>query len=71
MNTQSMTQQQIRKEGIEILSQYMGITGLIRFLQQSETGYGDYTKERDRLLGNPRLEQLVAEIQASEQNKKT
>lgn len=71
MNTQFMTQQQIRKEGIEILSQYMGITGLIRFLQQSETGYGDYTKERDRLLGDPGLEQLVAEIQASEQNKKT
>ena len=71
MNTQTMTQQEIRKTGIEILSQYMGATGMIRFLQQSETGYGDYTKERDRLLGEPNLEELVTDIQASGYNKKT
>ncbi len=40
----------------------LGVTGMIRFLQQTETGCGDYTKERDKLLGNPDLEQLVAEI---------
>ena len=67
MNIQTMTQQQIRIAGIEILSQYMGITGMIRFLQQAEIGYGDYTKERDKLLRDPTLEELVAEIQASEQ----
>jgi hypothetical protein len=44
METQTMTQQQIRKEGIEILGQYMG---MIRFLQQSETGYGDYKRARE------------------------
>ncbi|WP_139786612.1 hypothetical protein [Desulfamplus magnetovallimortis] len=71
MNIQIMTQQQIRIAGIEILSQHMGITGMIRFLQQTEIGYGDYTKERERLLGDPTLEELVADIQASEYNKKT
>ena len=71
MNTQNMTQQQIRLAGIEILGQHMGLTGMIRFLQQTETGYGDYTKERDKLLGSPSLEQLVADIQTSELNKKT
>ncbi len=70
MNTQTMTQQQIRIAGIEILRQHMGITGMIRFLQQTETGYGDYTKERDGLLGNPTLEELFAEIQTSECNQK-
>lgn len=70
MNMQAMTQQQIRMTGIEILSQHMGITGMIRFLQQTETGYGDYTKEREDLLENPALEELVAAIQASEYNKK-
>jgi len=70
MNIQSMTQQQIRMAGIEILRQNMGITGMIRFLQQSETGYGDYTRDRHKLLGDPSLEQVVADIQSSELNRK-
>jgi len=56
--------------GVEILSQYMGITGMIRFLQQYEIGFGDYTEERHELLGNPSVDQLVSEIQSSEFNKK-
>jgi len=70
MNAQIMTQQQIRMTGIKILSQHMGVTEMIRFLQQSETGYGDYTKNRDKLLGNPSLEDLVADIKASGFNQK-
>lgn len=73
MNPQTMTQQQIRMTGIKILSQYMGVTETIRFLQQTETetGYGDYTKERDKIIGDPSLESLVADIKASGLNKKT
>ena len=71
MNAQIMTQQQIRMTGIKILSQHMGITEMIRFLQQTETGYGDYTQERGQIPGNPSLEDLVSDIQASGFNKKT
>jgi hypothetical protein len=71
MNTQAMTQQQIRTTGIKILSQHMGVTKTIRFLQQTETGYGDYTKERDKIIGDPPLEDLIADIKASGLNKKT
>ena len=49
----------------------MGITEMIRFLQQTETGYGDYTQERGQIPGNPSLEDLVSDIQASGFNKKT
>jgi len=70
MNVQSMTQQEIRLTGIEILSRHMGLTGMIRFLQQTETGYGDYTQERDNLLGDPSLEELVSDILSSRFNKK-
>mgnify|MGYP006304764463 CR=1 FL=1 len=70
MNVQAMTQQEIRLTGIKILSRHMGLTGMIRFLQQTETGYGDYTKERDKLLGDPSLEELVSDIQSSRFNKK-
>ena len=68
MNTHVMTQQQIRLAGIEILGQHMGITGMIRFLQQMETGSGNYTRERDKLLGDPSMEELVEKIQASQLN---
>lgn len=68
MNTESMTQQQIRVIGVEILGQYMGITGMIRFLQQNDLGHGDYTTERNSLLGNLSMAQLVSEIQSSELN---
>lgn len=70
MNVQVMTQQEIRLTGIEILIRHMGLTGMIRFLQQTETGYGDYTKERNKLLGDPSLEVLVSDIQSGEFNKK-
>jgi hypothetical protein len=63
-----MTQQQIRIAGIEALRQNMRITEMIRFLQQSETGYGDYTRDRHKLLGDPSLDRLAADIQSSELN---
>ena len=67
---QIMTQQQIRMAGIKILSQHMSVTEMIRFLQQTETGYGDYTKDRDGLLGDPSLDDLVADIKSSGFNQK-
>lgn len=39
-----------------------------RFIQQNERGHGDYTAERDRLLGNPTVDELVKKI---EQRRKT
>jgi len=70
MNSQAMTQQEIRQTGIEIPGRHMGLTGMIRFLRQTETGYGDYTKERDKLLGAPSLEELMSDIQSSKFNEK-
>jgi|HubBroStandDraft_5_1064220.scaffolds.fasta_scaffold549441_1 hypothetical protein len=40
------TLEQIRQEGLEALRQRLGRAGMIRFLQQFETGRGDYAKER-------------------------
>ncbi len=36
----------IRREGLEALRKRLGRAGLIRFLQQFETGAGDYATER-------------------------
>ena len=70
MNTQTMTQQEIRVKGMEILCRHMGLIGMIRFLQQTETGYGDYTKDRYEQLGEPTVGELVADIQSGEFNEK-
>jgi len=60
-----MTLEQIRWTGIELLGQHLGTIGMVRFLQQSETGWGDYTKERHNWLGDPDLRTLAKEIQAT------
>jgi len=52
--------------GITVLAQHLGMVGMIRFLQQSETGWGDYTKDRERWLGNPDLKDLFDAVKKSE-----
>lgn len=37
---------EVRNAGIRALSEALGPLGMIRFLQQYEPGYGDYTKEK-------------------------
>ncbi len=63
MNNQTMTLEEIRLAGIEVLSKHLGPIGMVRFLQQSETGWGNYTEERHKWLGDPDLKILAKEIQ--------
>ena len=64
MDQQTMTLEQIRERGLAILRQHLGIVGMVRFLQQSEMGWGDYTTERYQWLGDPDLEELAKKSQA-------
>ena len=70
MHQQPMTQEEIRLVGIRIIGEHMGLIGIIRFLQQAVTGHGDYTAERSRLLGDPTLDDLFADIEKSGTNSK-
>ena len=65
MNAQAMTLEQIREQGLAVLRQHLGIVGMVRFLQESEMGWGNYTEERDQWLGDPDLEELAKKIQTS------
>jgi hypothetical protein len=40
----------IRQQGYSALINALGVAGTLRFLQQLDVGYGDYTKERDQYL---------------------
>ncbi len=62
MNTQTMSLNEIRRSGIKALTEKLGIVGMVRFMQQGETGYGDYTKERSEILGDPSVEELYNNI---------
>jgi hypothetical protein len=41
-----LTLDQIRREGLAALRKRLGRAGMIRFLQQFETGAGDYATQR-------------------------
>ena len=62
MNTQTMSPTVIRKAGIEAVAKKLGPIGMIRFLQQFETGRGNYTKERDQWLKDMDVQEIVSEI---------
>lgn len=69
MNAKAMTMNEIRRTGIELLTQNLGAVGMVRFLQQSDLGWGDYTKERHQWLGNPGLSEIANGIKAMKKNR--
>lgn len=70
MISQNTTLDQIRELGLKALINQLGPVGMIRFLQQTETGWGDYTAERYKWLGDPDLKTLAEEIKSSQADKK-
>lgn len=48
--SQTMTLEQIKLTGLQALFQQLGAVGMVRFLQQFHTGWGDYTTERHTWL---------------------
>lgn len=62
MNVTDMTPTQIRQAGLQAVVRELGPLGLVRFLQQFETGAGDYSAERHQLLARCDVETLVEQI---------
>jgi hypothetical protein len=58
-----MTLEQVRLTGLQALSRDLGPVGLVRFLQQFETGYGDYSTERHEWLGQRTVRDISQEIE--------
>lgn len=63
MNEQALTLGQIRERGIQVLRERLGIVDMVRFLQQTETGWGNYTEDRHQWLGDPDLRTVAKAIQ--------
>lgn len=58
-----LSQAEIRQLGIEALTKALGPTGMARFMQQFKIGSGDYTENRDKILGNPTIDEIFARIE--------
>ena len=66
IDVSTMTPVQIQQTGMEILVREMGTAGLVRFLQQFDSGHGDYTAERHQWLDNLSVDDVLAQMQANE-----
>ncbi len=60
---ETMTLEQVRATGYRALLRELGPVDTIRFIQQFETGHGDYTRERYEWLDYCTVEGIVQEIQ--------
>jgi hypothetical protein len=65
-----MTQDEIYRQGLQALRERLGPAGMIRFLQQFETGQGDYARERHRWVDGLTLDDLRKLSTASKPAKK-
>lgn len=53
---------EITATAIRVLCREIGAVDTARFLSQFSTGFGDYTKERHQMLGEPSVDEIVDEI---------
>ena len=70
MKTDTLSFYEIRASGFEALLRELGLAGAIRFIQQYETGHGDYTRDRRKLLPKRSVREISSEIVKARQAKK-
>lgn len=63
-------QEQIRTRGLQALLRELGPVDTARFLQQFESGTGDYTQERHAWLDGLKLDQVVQAVEEARPDKK-
>jgi len=70
MTTSTASVAEITTTAIALLCRQIGPVNTARFLNQFTTGLGNYTQERDEMLGNATVDELLLEIkQRREQGK--
>lgn len=69
MNTEYLTLNEIRTIGFEALLRELGPVGAIRFIQQYETGRGNYTRDRRKWLPKKSVLEIGRQIIKERQSK--
>jgi len=55
---------------IQILCKEIGVVNTARFIDQFSTGYGNYVEERDAIIGDMTVDEIVEEIKRKRRTKK-
>lgn len=63
MSKRELTPHEIKMRGLEAVARELGPYGFVRFLEQYEMGSGDYTADRDAVIGDPDVDEIVREIE--------
>lgn len=58
---EQMSDEQLERHALELLSRELGPHGLARFLRRFRSGTGDYTTERDRWLRETSVQDVANE----------
>ena len=58
------TDYEIQETAFDLLHKNLGISNLIRFMQQYDKGYGNYTKDRDGWQKKYTVDSLFDEIES-------
>ena len=69
MTTEILTPYEIRTIGFEALLRELGPAGAIRFIQQYESGRGDYPRNRKKLLPKKSVREIGKQIIKKRQSK--
>jgi hypothetical protein len=56
------TLDEVRREGLDALRQRLGRADMIRFLQQFESGQGDYARQRHQWVDQVTLQDIENEL---------
>ena len=64
MNMEARPISEISRRATHILFKEMGVVDTIRFLNQFSMGQGDYTREREKWLGDISLDDAISLIRA-------
>lgn len=59
MSVQPKPLSELTQQAIDVLFKEIGIVNTVRFLNQFTMGYGDYTEERESLLKDLTLDEIV------------
>jgi len=59
----------IREEGFKVLSEQLGAAGTAVFIHQFENGIGNYTEEREEMLKEVKIDDIVERIKKRNTNK--
>jgi len=58
----------IRRRGIEALTEKLGSVGMVEFIRQFDSGYGDYTRERREWLDGSDVKSIGKQIKAKKES---